>query len=214
MSWGFDKSDLCKQRWQAGYYAQVMELFKHVCSDSYEEDDVAGVSVDSIRRIASSLSKYARVSEQDAEHPSPDMTVHVSLFHREFLSLERVTGYAEGGGVPGWYWPDCDDKGWWQAVAAKSKSYFDERDRRAEAAAREAERRRAENEEKRRQKAEREDVLLQRIRDYVADCNDRHEVPVKRSLADDEFSYSVVLRVWKRLDEEPSVRGGRGENCS
>lgn len=49
---------------------------------------------------------------------------------------------------------------------------------------------------------EREDILLQRIRDYVSDCEARGEKPVKKRMVDDEFTQAVVYRVWRRFDDE------------
>lgn len=202
MSWGFNKSDLIRESWDAAYYASVMSLLRYVESGG---ETVFDVSPPRAGHIANILSRYAKVSEFDSKNPRPEMIVYVSLFPGEFVAMEWLVGYAFGGGVQSWHVPDIGSdemNGYIKAVAEKSREYFTNRD----AAKAEAERKRQEckleNERKRKHKQEREDVLLQRIRDYVSDCEAKNEKPVKKHLVDDEFTQAIVYKVWRRFDDE------------
>lgn len=202
MGWGFDRSELRQESWEAAYYACVMSLLRHVELCGHE---VFGVSPSRAGRIADILSKYAKVSEFDSENPTTDMTIYVSMFPKEFLDMQGLVGYAFGGGVCSWRVPDIgsDEMNIYiNAVAEKSHAYFVRRKAEREEEQRKQQERKLENERKRKHKQEREDVLLQRIRDYVSDCEARGEKPVKKRMMDDEFTLAVVYRVWKRFDDE------------
>ena len=202
MGYRFDRSKLIKVEWGAAYYGQVMSLLRYV---EKHGGDVFGISPERAGHIADILFKYARLSEDDSRAPFAEMTIRVSLFYNELSDVDSLVGYAMGGGVTGWdlLEPDSDEVvGYFNTVAAQSRAYFAERDRKVAEAAHVAEKKRQAWEQEMVRKAEREAVLLQRIRSYVAECRAKGERPVKRHMVDEEFTQSIVLKVWKRFEAE------------
>lgn len=208
MGYGFNKSDLIKEKWEAAYYGQVMNLLIYIGMHGAELVGASCVSLKWVERavqLASLLSEYAKVSRADADAPSHEMTVYVSLFHREYRDIAGLMGYGLGGGVPGWDMPEVDSDevaGYFLLVAERSRQYFAESDCKAAEAARLAEEKCQERQREREHKVEREGVLLQRIRDYVAECEAKGEKPVKKCMVDEEFTQNIVSKVWKRFEAE------------
>ena len=188
MSYGFDKSDVIKELWEASYYVTVMSLLQCV---EKQNKSVFGISPARAGHIASVLSKYSHVEEwyYDEEFKLYAFSVvDVLIPYKEYRDITSLFHYAVNIGVPGWHKPDdAEINSYLDAWTEQLLAYFAERDRMVSEAVR---------------LAEREEVLLQRIQEYVAECEAKGEKPVKRRMVDEEFTQNIVSKVWKHFEAE------------
>lgn len=168
---------ILQENWDKDYYNTIMSILAYIMSSDKYSDEDEFVNSRAAAEAFDDIETHAFVHTNDFDNS--DFSVRISATDDVMHTVDRYFGYTMAGG----FYPDFKMKN-------VSESYSNdvlERSKTGVALYLA-------------KKEKRENNILARIKDYIAECEKNGVKPVKKHLVTEEYDYNTILEVWRKYE--------------